>query len=172
MFYGGHPGTFKRRRMCESQQRVGANGRRREREPAPTVAGAPFPTAPDAESNAATLKRVDKVYCRNERALICVRLATNGDLLTLVAVGAVLVASVRLHFLGHEPLRAARPTVISCDAGFAKGQEMGWFEHGSTIIVIAPAGYALCAQVQTGVQIRMGERLLSLPHLSGMPADD
>ena len=39
---------------------------------------------------------------------------------------------------------------------------MGWFEHGSTIIVFAPAGFALCDGVREGYVIRMGQPLLRL----------
>ena len=40
---------------------------------------------------------------------------------------------------------------------------MGWFEHGSTIIVLAPNGFSLCDQVREGQTIRMGEPLLRMP---------
>ena len=40
---------------------------------------------------------------------------------------------------------------------------MGWFEHGSTIIVFAPEGLDLCEGVLEGAVIRMGERLMHLP---------
>jgi phosphatidylserine decarboxylase len=45
---------------------------------------------------------------------------------------------------------------------------MGWFEHGSTVIVLAPAGYRLADGVAEGTIIRMGQRLLTLP--PGAPA--
>ena len=37
---------------------------------------------------------------------------------------------------------------------------MGWFEHGSTIVVLAPAHFSLADAVQTGRTIRMGQPLL------------
>ena len=40
---------------------------------------------------------------------------------------------------------------------------MGWFEHGSTIIVFAPEGFALCDGVPRARSIRMGEPLMRLP---------
>ena len=40
---------------------------------------------------------------------------------------------------------------------------MGWFEHGSTIIVLAPDGFTLCEDVCEGRTIRVGEPLLRLP---------
>jgi phosphatidylserine decarboxylase len=52
--------------------------------------------------------------------------------------------------------------VIPCDAPFRKGQEMGWFQHGSTIIVFAPEGVALAPDVREGRTIKMGQPLFSL----------
>jgi phosphatidylserine decarboxylase len=40
---------------------------------------------------------------------------------------------------------------------------MGWFEHGSTIIVIAPPGVAPLEDLTLGRVVRMGEALLRLP---------
>ena len=39
---------------------------------------------------------------------------------------------------------------------------MGWFEHGSTILVFAPRGAALSDAVQAGGRIRMGEALMRI----------
>jgi phosphatidylserine decarboxylase len=113
--------------------------------------------------NPIALERVARLFCRNERAVIQCRLACGIPLL-LVPVAAILVASIRLHFLDELlHLKYRGPNVIPCGARLAKGEEMGWFEHGSTIIVFAPPGVRLCASLQTGDRIRMGERLLELP---------
>ncbi len=40
---------------------------------------------------------------------------------------------------------------------------MGWFEHGSTIIVFAPDGFSFCGNVREGAIIRVGEPLMRLP---------
>ncbi len=111
--------------------------------------------------NPVALKRVDRLFCRNERAVIRCRLAASGKILTLVPVAAILVASIRLRFLDvllH--LRYRGPNVIHCDATLQRGEEMGWFEHGSTIIVFAPPGLSLADGVQEGALFRMGEVLL------------
>jgi phosphatidylserine decarboxylase len=110
--------------------------------------------------NPIALKRVARLFCRNERAVIRCRLASD-QMLTLVPVAAILVASIRLRFLDvllH--LRYRGPNVIPCDARMRRGEEMGWFEHGSTIIVIAPPGLSLADGVQEGARIRMGQGLL------------
>jgi phosphatidylserine decarboxylase len=113
--------------------------------------------------NPAALKRVDKLYCRNERAVLRMRLAA-GHVVTLVPVAAILVAGIRLNFLDLAPERRRHDAVaLPCDAPFRKGDEMGWFEHGSTIIVLAPDGFAHCDTVREGITIRMGQPLMRLP---------
>jgi len=115
--------------------------------------------------NPIALERVERLFCRNERAVIECRIGGGRDaVITLVPVAAILVASIRLHFanvLLH--LRYRGPNEIPCHARLGKGDEMGWFEHGSTIIVFAPPGYALCEHLQPGTRIRAGERLMMLP---------
>jgi phosphatidylserine decarboxylase len=113
--------------------------------------------------NPIALKRIEKLFCKNERAVLRTRL-TSGELLTLVPVAAVLVASIRLHFLDVLLSMAyGGAAVIPCRAALRKGQEVGWFEHGSTIIVFAPDGFALADNVREGKTIRMGEPLLRRP---------
>ncbi len=114
--------------------------------------------------NPIALRRVEKLFCKNERAAVLTRLEPGGVPLVLVPVAAVLVASIRFRFLGVPlNLQYRGPNVIACNARFSKGEEMGWFEHGSTIIVFAPRGFTLCAGIRDGVQIRVGERLMNLP---------
>jgi phosphatidylserine decarboxylase len=110
--------------------------------------------------NPIALKRVEKLFCKNERALIETTL-TNGQRILLVPVAAILVASIRLHFIDvllH--IRYRGPNRIPCQACFSKGEEMGWFQHGSTIIVFAPKGFSLEEGIREGVTVAMGQGLL------------
>ena len=109
--------------------------------------------------NPAALSRIEKLFCRNERAIICTRLAASDQLITLVAVAAILVAGIRLSF-ADLVLDARKSTDLPSDTTFRKGEEMGWFEHGSTIIILAPDGIVLCETVQAGRNFRMGEALM------------
>jgi phosphatidylserine decarboxylase len=114
--------------------------------------------------NPPTLKRVAKLFCKNERAVIPLVLGAAGHVVTLVPVAAILVASIRLPFV--DTLLSARyrgAADIPCRATFDKGDEMGWFQHGSTIIVFAPKGFMLCDGVEEGAVIRMGRALMRLP---------
>jgi phosphatidylserine decarboxylase len=114
--------------------------------------------------NPPALKRIDRLYCRNERALVRTRLAANGHVVTLVPVAAILVAGIRLRFLDLLfNLGSGEAAVIACNASLRKGEEMGWFEHGSTVIVLAPDGFALCDGVKEGRVMRVGQPLLRLP---------
>ena len=109
--------------------------------------------------NPIALKRVERLFCKNERAVIESRLP-NGDALTLVPVAAILVASIRLHSLNLVlNARTRGPTVFPCDADVKKGEELGWFEHGSTIIMLVPEHYRFCDNVAEGKRIRAGEQL-------------
>jgi phosphatidylserine decarboxylase len=88
------------------------------------------------------------------------RLAT-GEPLTLVPVAAVLVASIRLHFLDIVlKARAPGATVFPCEVSVSKGDELGWFEHGSTIIVLTTGGFDFCDSLREGMRIRAGEPLM------------
>jgi phosphatidylserine decarboxylase len=121
--------------------------------------------------NPIALKRIERLFCKNERAAIQCRLM-QGHLITLVPVAAILVASIRLRFLDVRlHLRYQGPNRIECNAQISKGEEMGWFEHGSTIIVFAPPGVSLCGRWKSGDVIRMGQPLFELSPF-GVPVVD
>jgi len=109
--------------------------------------------------NPITLRRVERLFCKNERAAIRCRLE-DGTPIMLVAVAAVLVASIRLSFLDTaRSLRIGGPRTIPVVAGLRKGEEMGYFEHGSTIVMLLPKGFAFLDGIETGVRIRAGQAL-------------
>ncbi|HWN78770.1 MAG TPA: archaetidylserine decarboxylase [Bradyrhizobium sp.] len=110
--------------------------------------------------NPIALKRIERLFCKNERAVIQTRLE-DGETLTLVPVAAILVASIRLHFLDIVLNAATRgPKVFPCDVDVRKGDELGWFEHGSTIIVLAPDHFEFCENVVESARIYAGQPLM------------
>jgi phosphatidylserine decarboxylase len=115
--------------------------------------------------NPIALRRIEKLFCKNERAFIRTRLSGSGTYtgkrVALVPVAAILVASIRLHFLDvlfH--LRYGGPKSVACDAPLRRGEEMGWFQHGSTIIVLAPKGFTMIDSLEQGTRLRMGQALM------------
>jgi phosphatidylserine decarboxylase len=110
--------------------------------------------------NPIALKRIERLFCKNERAALHARL-DDGTPLLLVPVAAILVASMRLRAVDVALNAQYRgPHQLPCNARYDKGEQMGWFEHGSTILVFTPPGFALAKGVEAGHRIRMGEALL------------
>jgi phosphatidylserine decarboxylase len=111
--------------------------------------------------NPAALKRIERLYCKNERAVVPLRLQGSSQSLILVPVAAILVASIHFEFLDVAlNLKYRGPNRISCHASFRKGDEMGHFRHGSTIVVFGTEGLEECGNVRAGARIRVGEPLL------------
>jgi phosphatidylserine decarboxylase len=112
--------------------------------------------------NPIALKRIERLFCKNERAVLQMTLAAGGQTVTLVAVAAILVASIRLHCLNLVNLRHEGGRTYACATEYHKGEELGWFEHGSTIIVFVPDGFTLCDNIREDAKIRVGQPLLRL----------
>ncbi len=114
--------------------------------------------------NPIALQRIEKLYCKNERAVMNLDSGHPQHSVCLVAVAAILVASIRLHWLESLlDMHYKGPQRISCDETFGKGDELGYFRHGSTIILFATPEYSFCDDIRTGERVRMGQAILSAP---------
>ena len=72
--------------------------------------------------NPIALKRIERLFCKNERAAIRTTLSRTGHHLTMVPVAAILVASIRLNFLGAcADVRVRRSAKRSAGCGAGKG---------------------------------------------------
>jgi phosphatidylserine decarboxylase len=110
--------------------------------------------------NPAALRRIERLFCRNERAILPLTLSGSSESVVLVPVAAILVASIYLDFVDVAlNLKYRGPRRLRCFASFKRGQEMGHFRHGSTIIVIATKGLDLCAGLREGDRVRVGQPL-------------
>jgi phosphatidylserine decarboxylase len=111
--------------------------------------------------NPIALKVVENLFCRNERAVIDLDTGSDKESITLVPVAAVLVASMRLRGV-EEPLnlKYRGPNKISCDLELRKGDEIGYFEHGSTIVMLTTPGFRFADELETGRTVRMGQPLM------------
>ena len=76
--------------------------------------------------NPPTLRRVRRLFCRNERVIVETMLP-DGQAVTLVAVAAILVSGIRLGFMPLRDGRRPRHYEEACDVAFSKGDELGWF---------------------------------------------
>jgi phosphatidylserine decarboxylase len=113
--------------------------------------------------NPIALKKVERLFCRNERAVVELLDDSGGgdERILLVPVAAVLVASMRFKRIDVPlNLRYRGPNRISWRETFAKGDEMGYFEHGSTIVMFTTSAFQFDGDLVTGNIIRMGEKLM------------
>jgi phosphatidylserine decarboxylase len=112
--------------------------------------------------NPIALKRIERLFCKNERAIIELGLPDPSEALTLVPVASILVASIKLHFLdGVLDLRSSgQHDIVLNDVSVAKGEELGFFQSGSTIIVFASGRFEFSGDVQEGATVRVGQALL------------
>ncbi len=113
--------------------------------------------------NPVALRCVERLFCRNERAVLQMHLPAMSQSILLVPVAAVLVASMQFAFLRNPiDLRYRGPNRIECSATFSKGDEVGHFRLGSTILVFTSPELELHPAVYTGRMIRCGEPLLNV----------
>ena len=117
--------------------------------------------------NPVALKVIERLFCRNERAVMEIE-AGREQSVTLVAVAAILVASMRLKGIDYPlNLQYKGPNRIACEMTPAKGDELGYFEHGSTIVMFATPGLEFVDTLTTGEVIRMGQPLMRRPDGNG-----
>ncbi len=120
--------------------------------------------------NQVTAENVDSLFARNER-VVCF-FDTEFGPMALVLVGAMIVASVDTVWAGQVcPGRVKRVDVDYTDhipaIQIGKGEEMGRFKLGSTVVAVFGPGVAKFEQtLATGSDIRMGEKLGVAPTLT------
>jgi len=113
--------------------------------------------------NAATSRTVEDLYATNER-VVC-EFETNIGPMAMVMVGALLVGSIETVFAGEiNPPAGSRAGAQDLAAGvgqrFAKGEELGRFNMGSTVIVVfASSSVALESALLPGSAVRLGQAI-------------
>ncbi len=112
------------------------------------------------------VEHVPKLFAKNERVVVVQDSSLFGEVVT-VLVGALVVGGIGLTFdralvtragsAGGETTYAApRPAMV-------RGSELGWFELGSTAIVILPKAADASLAVEPGQPIRMGRAIAHAP---------
>lgn len=108
-----------------------------------------------------TVRALPDLFARNERVIA--QFETDHGLMALVLVGAMNVAAIETVWDGlvTPPQRSSISTKTYHDQSVMldKGQEMGRFNMGSTIIVLLENPAAWRADMQAGDAVRMGQFL-------------
>jgi len=108
--------------------------------------------------NAATVRAIDSVFCRNERVVLW--LATAVGSCAVVMIGALNVSSLTTVLTGEIPSGAPRVFAGTGTRPIARGGELGRFNLGSTVVMLFPAGAAeWLPTLAHGQPVRMGQRL-------------
>ena len=113
--------------------------------------------------NAATVARIPKLFCRNER-LAC-HFDTPAGPAVLVFVGALNVGSITTPWTGEirptkHGLGAALPLADGVPRTIGRGDLLGWFNMGSTVILLLPEGTAdLDDSLVPGFTCQMGRSM-------------
>lgn len=112
--------------------------------------------------NTATAANVPGLFRRNERLALHFE-AEHGPWVLLL-VGALNVGSISTPWSGEiRPRKSGVVDVIDLEEGpvdIARGDLLGWFNMGSTIILLTPADSVEWSEsLKTGQAVRMGERI-------------
>ena len=110
--------------------------------------------------NPVTAENVPNLFARNER-VVCIFDTASGPM-ALVLVGAMIVGSVETRWAGVVVPGSRQVTSTLYEGeqaiSFDKGEEMGRFRLGSTVIVVMPKGAVSWNSNQVaGKTVRMGE---------------
>ena len=110
--------------------------------------------------NAATASLVPRLFARNERVLTLFDTAFGQ--VALIMVGALNVGSIATVWAGDitPAARRAVTTLPACDVALGKGEELGRFNMGSTIILLFQRDRARWhADLRAGAKVRLGQSL-------------
>ena len=108
--------------------------------------------------NAVTERHVPNLFARNER--LALRLEAAFGECALVLIGALIVASIAVAW-PDGPVSPYRRRKLRVPDGvsFQRGDEVGAFLLGSTVVALFPPGVTLAERMAAGARVRMGELL-------------
>ncbi|MEY8768474.1 archaetidylserine decarboxylase [Francisella philomiragia] len=113
--------------------------------------------------NQITAQNVDNLFARNER-LVCYFNTEIGEV-AVIFVGALLVAGIETVWHGkvapsyYKDIQTWDYNNDSFNIEFKKGDTLGWFNFGSTVIVLMPNENILFSQSQNNVKVSVNQDL-------------
>ncbi|HEB26162.1 MAG TPA: phosphatidylserine decarboxylase, partial [Porticoccus sp.] len=109
--------------------------------------------------NDTTAQHIDGLFAKNER-LVCM-FDTPVGRCAVILVGAMMVAGIESVWQGHYQPGVVKTDQFESDQiSLKKGEEMGRFKFGSTVILMFEQGATIWDErYQAGATTRMGEAL-------------
>jgi phosphatidylserine decarboxylase len=114
------------------------------------IPGRYFPQNEDA------LRHIERIYERNERAALHFQ-SDAGSPFLAVMIGASLIGGIHIAGLARSAWVRSQPFPVH--RRLARGDELGHFTFGSTVVLLLPPGLAGACVVTPGDDIRMGETI-------------
>lgn len=118
--------------------------------------------------NQTTAENVDQLFARNERLVTI--FDTEAGPMAMVLVGAMVVAGIETVWSGQEAPAIKKPVLthftpqISDPIIIDKGDEMGRFKLGSTVVLLfGPDAISWVEQLKAESPVKLGERIASMP---------
>lgn len=106
----------------------------------------------------ATAHSIDRIFCRNERAICWFE--TSAGAMVVVLVGALNVSSVSTFNRGEIASGPAQLWMENDPVRVARGEEIGRFNLGSTVIIVfGPAAVRWDERLRDGTSVAMGQAL-------------
>lgn len=107
----------------------------------------------------AAVRRVPELFARNERAVVAVE--TSAGPLDVVLVGAFGVGRITLSVCDLVTNAGGATASGTLDAPLVRGDELGVFHLGSTVVLVAGAG-TLSPEIRAGDVVRVGRRIAGM----------
>lgn len=108
-----------------------------------------------------TVRNIPRLFARNER-LVCL-FSTDAGPMVMVLVGAINVAAIETVWSGLvTPPRGKKISGFDYShtkMTYKKGEEMGRFNMGSTVILLTPSNVEWLPEFQAGQVVKMGETI-------------
>lgn len=106
-----------------------------------------------------TAENISGLFVKNERAIFVFETAVGP--MVLIMVGAIIVSSICTAWSGKlKSTRLMRDDFSAQSIQLARGEEMGHFELGSTVIVLTPKNVIRwCDNLKIGQPIKLGNKL-------------
>ena len=108
-----------------------------------------------------TVRNIPRLFARNER-VVCLFSTYAGPML-MVLVGAINVAAIETIWSGLvTPPRGKKISTFDysdIQSTYKKGEEMGRFNMGSTVILLTPPNVKWSPEFQAGLVVKMGEAI-------------
>jgi phosphatidylserine decarboxylase len=108
-----------------------------------------------------TVRNIPRLFARNER-LVCL-FSTDAGPMVMVLVGAINVAAIETVWSGLvTPPRGKKISYFDYSditKTYKKGQEMGRFNMGSTVILLTPPNVEWSPEFKAGQVVKMGEAI-------------